>query len=196
MRSLPRCTAHLLISVLAACLGQASAQTTSEVSNATPIIIPSQSSIYNQNAVHLPTPPSVSGQDVVRGAGGTSCQTAVASSGPFIDMGVIGSEDVYDRGTAALYGRVVVPLGRRPKRLDCTRLYELEIERMRMEIALLSMGTPASMGAFGDAGPPPDMTIEEDDADRGSGAIVGMLQPEGRTAPKGDTIAHLILLHQ
>lgn len=106
-----------------------------------PILIPSQSSVYNQNSVFLPTPPTVSGQDVVRSADGGSCQSAIASGGPYMDFGVIGSEDFYDRSTAALYGRLVVPLGKRARRVDCTKLYELEISRMRMEIDLLRMGT-------------------------------------------------------
>ncbi|WP_375290739.1 hypothetical protein [Qipengyuania sp.] len=32
-----------------------------------------------------------------------------------------------------------VALGRRPQRIDCTRLYELEIERLKEQVALLSM---------------------------------------------------------
>ncbi|MEM9422773.1 MAG: hypothetical protein AAF986_09755 [Pseudomonadota bacterium] len=115
-------------------------------SSGQPIIIPSQSSVYNQNSVALPTPPNVSGQDIIRGADGTSCQSAVASGGPYVDMGVIGSQDFFSRDSSALYGRVVVPLGKRAKRVDCTRLYELEISRMKMEIELLRMGTMMSMG--------------------------------------------------
>ena len=44
-----------------------------------------------------------------------------------------------DNGVAT-YGRVVVPIGRTPKRLDCSRLYELEVERLQMELRLLKMG--------------------------------------------------------
>jgi hypothetical protein len=61
-------------------------------------------------------------------------------------MGVIGAEDVYRREGAAVYGRVVIPLGKRPRRVDCTSLYELEIERLRMELELMRMGL-----AVGDA---------------------------------------------
>lgn len=118
-----------------------------------PIIIPSQSSVYNQNSVTLPNPPTVHGQDVVRGAGGVSCQSAVASSGPYVDVGMIGSEDVFDRSTGALYGRIVFPLGKKRRRIDCNRLYELEIERMRLELELLRMGT----GLMADPMPPADL---------------------------------------
>jgi len=38
------------------------------------------------------------------------------------------------------YARLVIPLGTAPKRLDCAQLYELEIERLKKEIDLLSIG--------------------------------------------------------
>ena len=37
------------------------------------------------------------------------------------------------------YARVTLPLGKKPKRIDCSRIYELEISRLREEIALLKM---------------------------------------------------------
>ncbi len=106
-----------------------------------PIVVPSQSSVFNQNSVNLPTAPITTGQDIVRGADGTSCQSAIASSGPYLDVGVLQSQDFYQRDSAAVYGRIVIPIGKRSKRLDCTKLYQLEIERMRMELELLRMGT-------------------------------------------------------
>jgi hypothetical protein len=111
-----------------------------------PYYAPSQSSVYNQSSVYLPSPPIAQGQDMVRGSSGVSCQTAIGSGGPYVDIGVIGSQDVFNRDTASVYGRVVVPLGKRPKRPDCTKLYDLEISRMRMEIELLRMGLPEGMG--------------------------------------------------
>ncbi len=110
-----------------------------------PVVIPSQSSVYNQNSVYLPTPPIAHGQDIVRGASGLSCQTAVASGGAYVDIGLIGSQDVFNRDTAALYGRVVVPLGKRPDRPDCTKLYELEIARLSLELEMLRMGLPPGL---------------------------------------------------
>lgn len=137
MRTLPHRPARALAPCLLL-LGAAAAQVTDGTSP--PIVIPSQTSVFNQNAVTLPTAPSVSGQDVVRGADGTTCQSAVASGGPYLDVGVLQSQDFYARESAALYGRVVVPLGKRAQRVDCTALYKLEIERMRMELELLRMG--------------------------------------------------------
>ena len=117
---------------------------------AAPVYVPSQSSVLNQNSVFLPTPPVATGQDVVRSAAGASCQSAVGSGGPYLDIGVIGSDDIHSRETAALYGRVVVPLGKRPSRVDCRRLYDLEIERLRMEVEVLRAGMMTTLPA-----PPP-----------------------------------------
>jgi hypothetical protein len=168
MRKISRHLAVVLAGGVAAA-GPALAQTESQGAPPT-VIVPSQSSVYNQNSVYLPTPPTVHGQDIVRGADGSSCQSAVASSGPFLDVGLIGSQDVFDRSTTALYGRVVVPLGKRRKRVDCARLYDLEIERMRMELAMLRMGTMMATNDPGAGfGTPvgmatPDMPPEDDEA--------------------------------
>ncbi|MEM6650307.1 MAG: hypothetical protein AAF603_08660 [Pseudomonadota bacterium] len=93
----------------------------------------------NQNGINLPSAPLVTGQDIVRSADGITCQAAVASAGPYLDAGLIGTNDIYERDSVALYGRVVVPLGKRGRRVDCTRLYDLEIKRLHMEVALMQM---------------------------------------------------------
>lgn len=147
------CYRALWTLICASMLTPASAQ--SEQSATAPIYppyyAPSQSSVYNQSSVYLPSPPIAQGQDMVRGSSGVSCQTAIGSGGPYVDIGVIGSQDVFNRDTASVYGRVVVPLGKRPKRPDCTKLYDLEIARMRMEIELLRMGLPAGLGGVAPA---------------------------------------------
>ena len=38
------------------------------------------------------------------------------------------------------YARIIVPLGSSPKRLDCARLYDLEIARLKAEIEMLKVG--------------------------------------------------------
>ena len=40
---------------------------------------------------------------------------------------------------ATAYARLTIPLGQRPRRIDCTRLYELEIGRLRREIEMLRL---------------------------------------------------------
>ena len=156
MRTIPGHQAQALIAgLIALALADAAAQEAETPPQA--ILVPPQSSVFNQNTMSLPAAPMVSGQDVVRGADGTTCQSAVASGGPYLDVGVLQSQDFYARDSAALYGRVVIPIGRKARRVDCTRLYQLEIERMRMELELLRMGTTLgdslAFDVAGEAGP-------------------------------------------
>lgn len=113
--------------------------------NGTPIFLPNTSSSYNQNGFNLPSMPTITGQDVVRGSGGLSCHSAIGSNGPNFDMGLIGSNDIFNRDSVSVYGRITVPLGKRPKRVDCTKLYDLEIARLKMEIQLMRAGAVPGM---------------------------------------------------
>lgn len=94
----------------------------------------------NHYGLDLPAVPIPNGQDEVRAADGTTCKSTVASNGAYFDGGVIGSNASGDYNAGGVYGRVVVPLGQRPSRIDCRRLYELEIERMQIELQLTKMG--------------------------------------------------------
>lgn len=114
-----------------------------------------QEQIYNlnqnENGFNLPGVTLPQGQDEVHAADGTTCRSAVSGSGAYLDLGVIRGNSQTDNGVAT-YGRVVIPIGRTPKRLDCSRLYELEVERLQLELKLLKMGVgadgqPASVAA-------------------------------------------------
>lgn len=106
----------------------------------------------NQTGFSLPGVSLPHGQDEIRAADGTTCRSAVSGSGAYVDAGVIQGNS--GTNEFATYGRVVVPIGRKPQRVDCTRLYELEIERLRMELDLLKMGLGQGPTAAGgsDAG--------------------------------------------
>ncbi len=93
----------------------------------------SQSAGFSLPGVTLP-----SGTDEVRAADGTSCRSAVGGNGAYIDMGVIGKQSTANDN--AYYGRVVIPLGRNSKRLDCSQLYALEVERLKLELELAKAG--------------------------------------------------------
>ncbi|MBX3530280.1 MAG: hypothetical protein KF849_06720 [Rhizobiaceae bacterium] len=123
MRQIPR--AATLIAVLAACAPALAGDIYALNQNTTGFSLP---------GVSLPQ-----GQDEVRAADGTTCRSAVSGSGTYLDMGVVGGNGATPGGIAT-YGRVVVPLGRKPPRLDCSKLYALEVERLQMEIRLLKMG--------------------------------------------------------
>ncbi|MFC6490539.1 hypothetical protein [Nitratireductor sp. GCM10026969] len=94
-----------------------------------------------QTGVSLPGVVMPHGFDEIRAADGTTCRSSMSGSGAYVDSGVIGGGlDGSSSQTLSAYGRVVVPLGRKPKRLDCDRLYQLELERLRLEVQLLKHG--------------------------------------------------------
>lgn len=105
---------------------------------------PNGSSYYNQTYQHglaLPHVPLPSGSDEFRAADGTACRSNTASNDAYLDVGAIGSQDVEGSSIGGtFYGRIIMPLGPKPKRLDCTQLYTLEIERLRHELQLVRMG--------------------------------------------------------
>lgn len=99
-----------------------------------------------------PAPQGPGGEDVVETASGARCRQSMNSNRSYLDVGLMarqGSSDVSGYGPYAInpratgealgYARVTVPLGRKPQRIDCNRLYELEIQRMQQEIDLLKM---------------------------------------------------------
>ncbi len=106
---------------------------------------PYPSSVYNAQSVqyglNLPQAPMSNGSDEIRAADGTSCKSSISSNRPVLDVGVLGNQDFYGNiGSATVYGRVTMPLGQQPRRIDCTKLYQLEIERLSHELQLVRMG--------------------------------------------------------
>lgn len=128
MRQVYRRTQQLIIASAATLVlsGSAYAQSSVEQTN-------------NNNSFQLPGVSLQSGSDEVRAADGTSCRSAVGGSGAYLDIGIIGNPSNISASQSA-YGRIVIPLGGPKKRLDCTKLYELEIERLRVELQLMQMG--------------------------------------------------------
>lgn len=104
-----------------------------------------------QTGVFLPQSPiGPGGEDSIETAEGTRCRQSMNGNGAYADLGVVGnSQRRGDRGQALVvgsqddyalaYARVTIPLGRKPARLDCTKLYDLEIARLKREIELLKM---------------------------------------------------------
>ncbi len=98
----------------------------------------------SQTGITLPNVALQSGSDEIRAGDGTSCRSTVGGDGAYIDSGVIaspGGNGLDQSGT--IYSRVVIPLGEKPKRLDCSSLYDLEVQRLRMELQLAKMGLEA-----------------------------------------------------
>lgn len=104
----------------------------------------------NQTGLNLPGVSLPQGFDEVRTSDGSFCRSSVSGNGAYVDIGVVGTQRA-DRGTmdaGAVYGRIVVPLGRTGERLDCRRLYDLEIERLKMEVRLLKAGLNGMQGSM------------------------------------------------
>ncbi|TPL81754.1 hypothetical protein FJ950_23100 [Mesorhizobium sp. B2-3-14] len=93
----------------------------------------------NESGFNLPGVTLPQGQDEVHASDGTTCRSAVSGTGAYLDLGVIRGNNQANNDIAT-YGRVVIPIGRTPKRVDCSRLYELEVERLQLELKLLKMG--------------------------------------------------------
>lgn len=95
----------------------------------------------NQTGLNLPGVTLPQGHDEVRAADGTTCRSSVSGNGAFIDVGMIGNQGTSSvEESASVYGRIVIPLGAPKGRVDCRELYNLEVERLKMEIKLLKMG--------------------------------------------------------
>ncbi|MDB5541857.1 MAG: hypothetical protein JWQ89_3584 [Devosia sp.] len=102
----------------------------------------------------LPPPPvGPGGEDSITTSEGVRCSQSINSSGGYLDLGVAGGDlsNYYDSGgdfgsdngapqSAVAYARVIIPLGEAPTRLNCARLYELEIQKLKSEIEMLKVG--------------------------------------------------------
>jgi hypothetical protein len=101
------------------------------------------------DGILLPSPPvGPGGEDAVTTSEGVRCSQSINSSGGYLDFGVAGGDlssytapgATPGAQSAIGYARIIVPLGSSPKRLDCSRLYDLEIARLRAEIEMLKVG--------------------------------------------------------
>ena len=101
------------------------------------------------DGILLPSPPvGPGGEDTITTSEGVRCSQSINSSGGYIDFGVAGGDlsSYADPGatpgaqSTIGYARLIIPLGKAPRRLDCSRLYDLEIARLKAEIAMLKVG--------------------------------------------------------
>ena len=137
MRTLPRHAGALIAAAFAGAIAPAaSAQEQITVIN-------QRHSGFTLPGVNLP-----GGHDEVRAADGTTCRSAVSGNGAYVDMGVIADRTgAGNDGDYSAYGRVVIPLGAPAGRVDCRRLYNLELERLRAEVRMLREGGSAPAAA-------------------------------------------------
>lgn len=134
----PYAVIAVLLGTAALMAGSAPARSQGIGSNGNPYYYSNQTYTYG---MHLPQVPIQNGQDEVRSADGTTCRSSMGSNSAYLDVGAIGSQGYggeFDQGT--FYGRLIIPLGEKPRRVDCTRLYELEIQRLRHELEIVRAG--------------------------------------------------------
>lgn len=104
------------------------------------------------SGVYLPPSPGGSGgEDSIETSGGTRCRQSMNNNGTYLDVGMTGTAASPNRNTsfsyndsrdkeAMAYVRMTIPLGRKPERIDCSKIYELELDKLRREVELLRMG--------------------------------------------------------
>jgi hypothetical protein len=101
------------------------------------------------DGILLPSPPvGPGGEDSITTSEGVRCSQSINSSGGYLDFGVAGGNlDTYTTPSASAggqsaigYARIIIPLGASPRRIDCSRLYDLEIARLKTEIQMLKVG--------------------------------------------------------
>jgi hypothetical protein len=137
---------------------------------------------FNLPGVQLPQ-----GHDEVRAADGTTCRSAVSGSGAYLDVGIIGNpEQANTSASFQAYGRMVVPLGRAPARLDCSQLYELEVQRLAIELKLVQMGLSRGIAPTADASQDTAEAEEQTESGSEKAAVKGAAKPVKTAAAAGD----------
>ena len=102
----------------------------------------------NSMSFSLPSISSVSGSDSIR-AGDLDCKNAIGGSTNF-EIGmtgvinnavvpIIGKKDNLNPETKdiGLYARIIIPLDGPKERINCNTLYQLELQRRRLEVERL-----------------------------------------------------------
>jgi hypothetical protein len=101
------------------------------------------------DGILLPSPPiGPGGEDAITTSEGVRCSQSINSSGGYLDFGIAGGDltnyapaaNTTPSNSAIGYARIIVPLGPSPKRLDCARLYDLEIARLKAQIEMMKVG--------------------------------------------------------
>jgi hypothetical protein len=94
-----------------------------------------------------PAPVGPGGEDSITTSDGVRCSQSINSNGGYLDLGIAGGNlgnyygapTTTDQSTIG-YARIIIPLGEAPRRLNCDRLYQLEIQRLKAEIQMLQIG--------------------------------------------------------
>ena len=109
--------------------------------------------LASYSGVYLPPAPTgPGGEDSIETSSGTRCRQSINSNGAYVDLGVTGTTGTRDDpansffyrddrpNQATAYARVTIPIGARPRRIDCNQVYDLEIAKLKREVELLRLG--------------------------------------------------------
>ena len=117
------------------------------------------SAAFAQSSFHLPSAQQPSGQDRIA-IGGFECSSSIASQrtlefGTLVQQNSLptttssvggGFTSAYGpaSATGGIYARIVVPLGKTAERIDCSRLFQIELEKREIELEMLkrNMASP------------------------------------------------------
>ncbi|MGI9350250.1 MAG: hypothetical protein ACR2O3_01700 [Rhizobiaceae bacterium] len=138
-----------------------------------------QSTFINQNisGFNLPGVTLPSGHDEVRAADGTTCRSAVSGNGAYVDVGVIGNpEQSTTDSSVSAYTRVVIPLGEKRDRIDCGKLYNLEVRRLEIELKLMELGLNRGIAPVSEV------------AEESIGSVPNEIETSANTVTKPDTV--------
>jgi hypothetical protein len=109
------------------------------------------SRVYADNSsmnLQIPSTPQTYSYDSIR-AGNLDCKNAIGSASTFEFgvMGVIDSENQYDAfnqdwrfdrtNDVGVYAKVTIPLNGPKERINCNTLYQLELQKKRLEVQKL-----------------------------------------------------------
>jgi len=97
------------------------------------------------------------GGDEIRSRDGTTCRQGTHAT-PVFDSGIssqqpqqfanyLGSGFIQTQPSQSMgvYARIVIPFGKDTERVDCTKLYALEIERLQLEVERMKASGSASI---------------------------------------------------
>lgn len=100
----------------------------------------------------IPSSKSTSGYDRVSGTTGLVCESSIGSD-TYFEIGSFATNDNKEpkhyygnseeskfgdaNDSFGVYARVIIPLTGSKKRVDCNRLYDLEVQKLRLEIERL-----------------------------------------------------------
>lgn len=112
------------------------------------------SGVARADSLSIPSATIPSGYDRITTSDGTTCESTIASD-MYVQTGLMGvkvdhdsadspgarhhHERLQDRDKFGVYAQIVIPIGNKRKRIDCNRLYELEIRHLKEQLMKLKL---------------------------------------------------------